>query len=203
MDPLAPRVAGDVADNARATMRELLPWPLSLIADMVVGDRLAAVKAATRPNPYTTSPSGSQATIAAYQGRRDAIRGGFTGLAGSTERWDHDQDRSPGLVSTGLAQDVTTMAIAPSRVLPYTMQGHPRDENTTRGYTGPVITPTRLPWGWSTRFRAPRILAGTLLPPGARTPSPREMASGFVDGNPSQLRLDDPYNSPDDMEVWD
>jgi hypothetical protein len=104
--------------------------------------------------------------------------------------------------STGLAQDLTSAAIAPSRMLPYTAQGHPRDENTTRGYTGPVITPGKLNWGWSTRFRYPRIIAGTLLPPEARTPTPREMARGFVEQNPSQLRVDDPFLQPDAAEDW-
>jgi hypothetical protein len=197
----APGVVDDAADQARGAVRSMLPWPVSVVADRLLGDRLGAIRAATRPNPYTTSPSGAQATIAAHQATRNAIRSGFSGLAGSTAQWDRDQDVAPGLAPTGLAQDVTTVAIPPSRFLPWSVQ-HPRDPNTTRGYTGPVITPGGLPWGWSTRFRFPRIIAGTLLPPGARTPTPREMASGFVSNNPTQLRVMDPFSAPDDMEDW-
>jgi hypothetical protein len=195
MDGLAPAVVNDTADQARGAVRELLPWPFSIVLDRLLGDRLAAIRHATRPNPYTTSPSGAQATIAAHQAARNAIRGGFSGLAGSTERWDHDQDIAPGLAATGLQQNVTAMPLAPSRVLPWSLQ-HPRDDNTTRGYTGPVITPGGLPWGWSTRFRFPRIIAGTLLPPESRTPTPREMARGFVENNPTQLRMMDPFTGP-------
>jgi hypothetical protein len=201
MDPVAPRIAGDVVENARSTLRDVVPWPFSILLDGVLGDRLAAVKHASSPNPYVTSPSGSQQAVAAAQARQNAIRGGFSGLAGSTAQWDHDQDQAPGLVVTGLRQDVTAMPLAPSRLIPWSVQ-HPRDANTTRGYTGPVITPGGLPWGWSTRFRFPRIISGTLLSPLARTPSPRDMAKGFVENNPTQLRVMDPFTATDDMEDW-
>lgn len=193
MDPL-----GLASTRAAELALGALPWPLNRL----VGDRLEAIKAATRPNPYTTSPSGSQATIASYQAQRSALIGGLDGMAGSSGDWDHEQGRY-GLVGPGrLGQDLTAAAIAPSRMLPYWEQGHPRDANTTRGYTGPVITPGKLSWGWSTRFRFPRIIAGTLLPPESRTPSAREMARGFVESNPSQLRVDDPFLARDDMEDW-
>lgn len=205
MDPLAATTDSTI-DATRGAIRDALPWPFSVIVDALAGDRLAAVKTATRPNPYAAVPSGTQLGLAQAQAKRDALRGGFSGLAGSTERWDHDQDAAPGLAVTGLRQDVSAVTLPPSRFLPYSRQGHPRDLNTVRGYTGPVITPNpygNAPrWGWATRFSYPSIRAGTLLPPEARTPSPREMAAGFVQSNPSALRLDDPYLTPDDMEDW-
>lgn len=203
-DDLGPRVAGETTIRTTRSLADALPWPLSLVATILAGDRLEAIKHATRPNPYTTSPSGAQATIAAHQAQHNALIGGMDGLAGSSRAWDGDQGRSSlvGRAPGMLEQDLSSQSIPPSRMVPYTRQGHPRDLNTTRGYTGPVITPSRLNWGWSTRFRYPRILAGTLLPPEARTPSAREMARGFVESNPRQLRVDDPFLGRDDMEDW-
>lgn len=197
MDPLAPALATRTASAALAA----LPWPLSIVAQHLAGPRLEAIKEATRPNPYTTAPSGSQSAIAANQAQRAALIGGMDGLAGSSTSWDSDQGRVS-LEASGLGQDLSSQVIPPSRVLPWWEQGHARDQNTTRGYTGPVITPGKLAWGWSTRFRYPRIIAGTLLPPESRTPSAREMARGFVESNPSQLRVDDPFLVPDDLEDW-
>lgn len=193
MDP----IAGPVGVRTLASILGALPWPLNHLA----ADRLETVKKAIEPNRYAGPPSSSQAVIASYQAQRTALIGGMDGLAGSSRDWDSDQGRVS-LAASGLGQDLSSQAIPPSRLLPYTQQGHPRDPNTTRGYTGPVITPGKLAWGWSARFAFPRIIAGTMLPPEARTPSARDMARAYTEANPSRLRVDDPYLVPDDSEVW-
>lgn len=201
MPPVLPTIANDAAERGAAGVVDSLPWPLSAIGRALLGDRLAAVKAATTPNSYSAAPGASQQAIAMSQGRRAALRGGFSGLAGTSTTWDTDQSFS-GPVAGSLVQDVSSAEVAPSRLIPWQDQ-RPRDGNTTRGYTGPVITPgSTLKWGWSTRFSFPRIISGTLLPPEARTPTPREMASAYVAANPNGLRVDDPYLVPDDSEEF-
>jgi hypothetical protein len=203
MDPnLYPAIAADAAQRGIRQATGILPWPLSWIVDRLQGDRLEAVKVATRANPYAVVPSGTQLGIAQAQGARRGLRGGLSGLAGSEAEWDSDQGASTiGRLPGPLLQDVGAgMPLPPSRVWPWTHY-HPRDANTTRGYTGPVLTPGELiKWGNGIRFGAPRILAGTLLPPGARTPTPREMTAAYAVQHPQDQRVDDPYNAPE--ESW-
>jgi hypothetical protein len=175
-----------------------LPWPLSSIAGALSGDRLEAVRHATRPNTYSSAPSNAQVAIAAGQARYRAVMHGFAGLAGSEQEWDTDQGATT-IGQLPVEQDLTTHMIPTSTLIPW-LQRFPRDANTTRGYTGPVIIPGAplRRWGQTTRFGSPRIVARTLLRPEQRTPTPREMTTSFVSRNPTGLRLDDPYNVPDE-----
>jgi hypothetical protein len=199
-------LAADAGQRAVQTAVAALPWPLSWIVDRLQGDRLSAIKAASTPNPMAPIPSGSQLRVAQAQGQARAALGGFDGLAGSAANWDNDQGgrpRGPNASTVGpIYQDVTSVAIAPSRLLSYAAQGRPLPSNLGDGYTGPVITPGSplVKWGWSTRFPFPRIISGTLLPPGARTPTAREMVAANQAANPGQTRIDDPYLVPD--EGW-
>jgi hypothetical protein len=211
MPPLDP--AGyPVTLSADATQRGIqsavaaLPWPLSWLVDRLQGDRLAAVKAASTVNPMAPVPSRTQLELAQVQGRRSAVRAGFSGLAGSSSSWDNDQGGRPhgprGATIGPIYQDVTSAVLPPSRMLTWAQQGHPMDANMGDGYNGPVITPGSplAKWGLSTRFPFPRIISGTLLPPGARTPTAREMVKANQLANPGQNRIDDPYLTPD--EGW-
>lgn len=199
-------LSADAAQRGMQTAIAALPWPLSWLVDRLQGDRMAAVKAASTVNPMAPVPSRTQLEVAAVQGRRAAALGGFDGLAGSSASWDSDQGgryAGPRAGTIGpIYQDVTTAVLPPSRILSYRDQGRPIPENLTDGYTGPVITPGSplIKWGLSTRFPFPRIISGTLLPPGARTPSAREMAAAHAAANPGQNRIDDPYLTPD--EGW-
>jgi hypothetical protein len=193
-------LAADAAQRGVSQAVAALPWPLSWLVDRLQGDRLAAVKRASQPNPNAPVPSRSQLALAGGQARRSAVRGGFSALAGSTEEWDGDQGARAAPTGRG-GQDLTALPLPTSWAVPWGVR-NPPDANTTRGYTGPVITPGSplVRWGATTRFAFPRIVAGTLLPPGQRTPLPREMVNEFVTRNPGELRLDDPYNVPD--EGW-
>lgn len=199
-------LSADAAQRGVQTAVAALPWPLSWIVDRLQGDRLEAVKVASTPNPMAPVPSASQLAIAGIQARQRAALGGFDGLAGSAQAWDHEQGgrpAGPNAPTMGpIHQDVTSVAIAPSRLLSYAAQGRPLPSNLGDGYSGPVITPGSplVKWGWSTRFPFPRIISGTLLPPGARTPTAREMVKAHVAANPGQTRIDDPYLVPD--EGW-
>lgn len=199
-------LAADAGTRGMQTVIASLPWPLSFLVDRLQGDRLAAVKAASTPNPMAPVPSATQLAIAGAQNRRRAALGGFDAMAGSAAAWDSDQGGRPSGPNQGtlgpIHQDVTSMEIPPSRLLSYAAQGRPLPANLGDGYSGPVITPGSPlnRWGWSTRFPFPRIIAGTLLPPGARTPTAREMVAAHTAANPGQTRIDDPYLVPD--EGW-
>lgn len=191
-DQAAPELALDAGGR-------LLPWPLSAIFGRLTGDRLAAVRHAATPNSYSSGPGAAQLAIAQSQAHYKAIMGGFGGLAGSEAEWDTDQGASTiGHLPATLEQDLN-LPLPPWRLHPLT-DIHPRDENTTRGYTGPVITPGKplTRWGATTRFSAPRLIKGTLLPPEARTPTPREMSAAYTEQHPSELRLDDPFLTVDE-----
>lgn len=198
-------LAADAASRAAQGFISALPWPLSWIVNQLQGDRLDAVKVAAQRNPNAPTPSAAQLAVAAEQQRASALRGGFSALSGSSAAWDTDQGGRPQGPRAGtlgpIYQDVNAAAIPPSRLLSYRAQGRPLPANLQRGYTGPVITPGAelRRWGLSTRFPFPRIISGTLLPPGARTPSPREMVSGYMETNAGRTRLDDPYTNPEDM----
>lgn len=199
-------LSAHAAQRGMETAVAALPWPLSWIVGRLQGDRLEAIKIASSPNPMAPIPSGTQLAVAGAQARQAAALGGFDGLAGSSASWDNDQGGRPhgprGGTIGSISQDVTTAVLPPSRLLSYRDQGRPMPPNTGRGYTGPVITPGSPlnKWGFSTRFPFPRVISGTLLPPGAKTPTAKQMAAAHVAANPGQNRIDDPYLVPD--EGW-
>ncbi len=163
---------------------------LAAILGLFLPSPLAPVVARTRPNPYAPDVGRSQVEVALRQaaspGAVAGIRGGLSGMSGSEA--DYAEGQVP---ADELVQDISAHALPPAMF--HANVGEPPSIYAfDRGPAG--LARTR--WGVEQRGR-PFVIASTLLPPGQRTPTPREMAGGYAASRPGRLRLDDIFTEAD------
>lgn len=139
---------------------------LANILSFALPSPLGPVLRATRPNPVAPNVP-TQARVAAAQAVGSAVAGMRPTLALAGSEADYWSERAAGaLVDLGDPTQPSVPAWGG-----YTGFGRPNLPPTS--YTGPVRHAWK--WGGSARSSAPTIVPGSLNPPGAATPTAREV----------------------------
>jgi hypothetical protein len=140
----------------------------------------------TRPNPYAPTLPG-QAGVASLQATRGELRPGTSGLAGSEADYYSDPQ---GIGTIGhldaLAQDLTSRALPPSTFVAGDPGADGQPLLNRDMTTGPIRRLSNAEGANTRTFNHPgqHVVASTLNPPGARTPTPREIAAARATGAP-------------------
>lgn len=164
---------------------------LAGLAALFMPSPVAAITERTRPNPYAPRVGRSQIEVALRQtfapGAVAGIRGGLSGQSGSEAEYAAGQ-ATPDL----LVQDITAHALPPAMF----RANVGREPSIYAFNRHPVILGRAAPWGVQQRGR-PFVVATSLLPPGQRTPTAREMTKSYQARRPGRLRLDDIFTEAD------
>ena len=162
---------------------------LATLAGLFMPSPVSAIAERTRPNPYAPDVGRSHLQAALRQtltpGSVAGIRGGLSGQSGSEAEYAAGQATPDVLV-----QDITARALPPA-MFHANVGREPSIYAFDRGPIGLGVS-----WGGQQRGR-PFVVASTLLPPGQRTPTAREMAARYAAVRPNRLRLDDIFTESD------